>query len=468
MSLIKQRLSFDHPVSLLCASATAVALTVGLVLAQPPAGAPAVLKGKAAFDDWRGDAPGVRRVISMQSLPGPSADKPNEVEKVPMPSGVVPHVPAGFTAELVASGLKKPRVARVAPNGDLFIAESGADQVRVYRVPDGKAAPSTNGVFASGLKKPYGIAFYPPGAEPQWVYVANADGVVRFPYRSGDLQAGGPAEKIVEGIPVAHHWTRDIAFSNDGKRLFLAVGSGSNVAQDMFPKPREPEGGLEAWNRIKPLGAAWDTEDRRANVLSFDPDGKNEKIFATGLRNPSGIAVHPTTGELWTVVNERDGLGDDTPVEYATRVREGMFYGWPWYYNVNIEDPRHKGARPDLKGKVTAPDVPMQPHTAPLQIAFYQGEAFPAEYKGSAFVTMHGSWDRSRRIGYKVVRLVADANGDFTGEVEDFMTGFVLSDKQVWGRPVGVATAKDGSLFVTEDGESGTVWRVSYREEARR
>lgn len=435
--------------------------------AQPATDGGKVLKGKAAFDDWHGDAPGVRRLITLQGLPAPSADKPNEVEKVPMPAGAVPKVPAGFKVELVVSGLEQPRVIRTAPNGDLFIAESKAGQIRVLRMPtekeggSGDGKPSENAVFAKGLTKPYGIAFHPPGA-PTWVYVATPDGVVRYPYTAGDLESSSPAEKVVQGLPVAHHWTRDIAFSLDGTKMFLAVGSGSNIALDMFPKPREPEGGLEAWNKIKPLGAAWDTEDRRACVLAYDPDGKNERIFATGLRNPSGIAVHPTTGELWSVVNERDGLGDDTPVEYATRVREGKFYGWPWFYNVNQEETRLKEGRPDLKGKVETPDVLLQPHTAPLQIAFYNSASFPAEYKGSAFVTMHGSWDRSRRIGYKVVRMIADSAGNFTGEVEDFMTGFVVSDKQVWGRPVGVTVGKDGSLFVTEDGKSGTVWRVSY------
>lgn len=443
-----------------------------LTLVQPPPSSPSVppaTRGepRSPFEDWHSDAPGVRRTLNLKNLPGASAEKPNEVEKVPMPAGAMPRVPAGFTAELVVSGdgLKQARVIRTAPNGDLFVSNSKVGEVRIYRFDSGGEGGgvklTTSGVYAEGLKKPYGIAFYPPGPNPQWVYIANADGVVRFAYKPGDLKASGPPEKILEGTPVAHHWTRDIAFSADGTSLFYAVGSGSNVAQDMFPKPREPEGGLEAWNKINPVGAAWDTEEKRANVLVCDPDGKNLRIYATGLRNPSGIAVNPRTGELWSVVNERDGLGDDTPVEYATRVKEGAFYGWPWYYNVDVEDPRHKGARPDLKGKVEKPDVLMQPHTAPLQIVFYDGANFPAEYKGSAFVTMHGSWDRSRRIGYKVVRLIADAKGEFTGEVEDFMTGFVVSDKQVWGRPVGVAVGKDGSLFVTEDG-SNTIWRVSY------
>lgn len=442
--------------------ALALVLMAGTVLAvQPAVEKGKVLKGKAAFGDWRQDAPGVRRHITPDSLPTISPEKPNEVEVVPMPAGAAPRVPEGFTAELVATGLGKPRVIRTAPNGDLFVADSKANEVRVYRVPAGSAKPAASEVFAGGLKKPYGIAFYPPGPNTEWVYVANVDGVVRFAYREGDMKSTSEPETIIEGIQVAHHWTRDIAFSADGSRLFLAVGSNSNVALDMFPKPREPEGGLEAWNKIKPVGAAWDTEDKRATILSYNAGGKDEKIYATGLRNPSGITVHPTSGQLWTVINERDGLGDDTPAEFATRVREGAFYGWPWYYDVKHEDPRQKGARPDLKGKVAAPDVLIQAHSSPLQIVFYDGEGFPAEYKGSAFVTLHGSWDRAKRTGYKVVRLIFDGNGDPTGEYEDFMTGFVLTDKQVWGRPVGVTVGKDGSLFVTEDG-SGTIWRVSY------
>jgi glucose/arabinose dehydrogenase len=218
---------------------------------------------------------------------------------------------------------------------------------------------------------------------------------------------------------------------------------------------------MEQWKATRPLGAAWDTEERRADVLTFDPDGKNEKVFATGLRNCSGLTIQPATGQLWCVVNERDLLGEETPFEYATSVRDGAFYGWPWYYIGGHEDPRHKGERPDLNDKVTVPDVLMQAHTAPLQITFYEGAMFPADYKGSAFVTMHGSWNRGQRAGYKVVRLLF-ANGKPTGEVEDFMTGFVVSDRAVWGRPVGLAVAKDGSLFVSEDG-SGTIWRVSRR-----
>jgi glucose/arabinose dehydrogenase len=274
------------------------------------------------------------------------------------------------------------------------------------------------------------------------------------------MKATGDSQMIVDHIPSAHHWTRDLAFSPDGKRLFVAIGSGSNVAEGMDPAPTS-DGGFDGWKKNKPLGVAWDSEDGRADVISYDPDGKNPKTLATGLRNCAGLTVRPNSDEIWCVVNERDGLGDNVPFEYATAVKEGAFYGWPWYYIGNHEDPRHKGERPDLASKVTEPDVLMQAHSAPLGITFYDGSAFPSEYRGNAFVTLHGSWNRSGRTGYKVVMLKFK-DGKPTGEYADFMTGFVISDKQVWGRPVGVAMAKDGSLIVSEDG-NGTIWRVTYK-----
>ena len=418
-----------------------------------------VLKGKSALGDWRQDKPGLRRQLTAQDVPPIGKSTPNFSEIAPMPSNAKPEVPEGFSVELVVARLGGPRVIRRAPNGDLFIAETSANKVRLLRVPTGSAKPNKNEVFASGMSKPYGIAFHPLGDNPQWVYVANDDSVVRFPYKNGDLTANGPPEKIIGRIPWVHHYTRDIAFTRDGKKLLLSVGSGSNVALDMFPQPLE-KGGLAEWIKTKPVGAAWDTEERRAVVLSYDPDGKNEAIYATGLRNCSGLTIQPDTGTPWCVVNERDELGDDTPYEYATSVKPGSFYGWPWYYLGAHEDPRQKGKRPDLKDKVTVPDVLMQAHTAPLQIAFYNGSNFPAVYQGSAFVTLHGSWNRAKRAGYKVVRLIFDNSGKPTGEVEDFMTGFVVSDKAVWGRPVGVAVAQDGSLFVSEDG-NGSIWRIA-------
>ena len=443
---------------------TIILFSTGVVVAETSMSEQNVLKGREAFGGWHKDRPGVRRLLRLlkpEDQPPIGKSTSKWAESVKRSKRAKPIAPKGFAVDLVASGLAGPCVIRVAPNGDLFVADSEANTIRVYRVPSGSARPVKSETYASGLNKPFGIAFYPLGPNPEWVYVANTDGVIRFPYKNGDLKASGKPEEIVEKIPSTHHWTRDLGFSPDGKRMFLSVGSGSNVAQDMFPEP-QIEGGLKAWKKTKPLGAAWDTEERRADVLSFTPEGKDEKIFATGLRNCAGLTVQPATGELWCAVNERDEIGDDVPLEYATHIKEGAFYGWPWFYSGGNEDPHHKGERPDLKDKVTVPDVLIEAHSAPLQIAFYDGDNFPTEYKGDAFVTLHGSWNRGQRSGNKVVRL-RFKDGKPTGEYEDFLTGFVISNEKAWGRPVGIAVGQDGALFVTEDG-SGTIWRVSYRK----
>lgn len=418
----------------------------------------ATLTGEAAFGGWRDDRPGVRRHFTPQDLPAPFATEStsNSARRVSPPEDVSPQLPQGFFAHMIASGLGGPRIVRVAPNGDIFVAESGADQVSVYRLEDGSAKPAQNSVFAGGLNQPYGIAFH-PADDPQWVYVANTDSVVRFPYKSGDLEASSEPEVIVAELPSGGHWTRDLAFSPDGETLYVSVGSQSNVASGMGEAP----GGLDAWRSAQPTGAGWGSETDRAAVLAFDADGANQRIAATGLRNCSGLALQPATNALWCAVNERDGLGDNLPFDYATSVSEGAFYGWPWYYIGSHEDPRHAGSRPDLADKVTVPDVLIQAHSAPLGITFYEGDQFPADYRGDAFVALHGSWNRGLITGYKVVRLLFD-NGRPTGAYEDFMTGFVLSDGSVWGRPVGVAIASDGALIVSEDG-SGTLWRIAYQ-----
>lgn len=413
---------------------------------QPPA-QPATpgrtLTGQGALGDWTTDAPGVRRRITPADLPKPyatrSVDSGSRVAA--RPEGAWPRVPAGFKVEEYAAGLSNPRLIRTAPNGDLFVAESYAGRVRVLRGAGGKA--ETSEVFATDLRQPFGIAFYPPGADPRYVYVANTDSVVRFAYRNGDLKARGPAETVVPELPGGGrlrgggHWTRDVAFSLDGKKMFVSVGSLTNVYEN-----------------------ANADEDRRASILEYGPDGTGFRLYATGVRNAVGIAVNPSTGDLWASVNERDGLGDDLVPDYITRVREGGFYGWPWYYIGANQDPRHPGAHPELRDKVIVPDVLLQSHSASLEMAFYTGGQFPAEYTGDAFAAEHGSWNRARRTGYKVIR-VPLRDGVPTGEYEDFMTGFVTPTGEVWGRPVGVAVAKDGALFVSDDG-SNTIWRVSY------
>jgi glucose/arabinose dehydrogenase len=336
------------------------------------------------------------------------------------------------------------------------VAETRAGRIRVLRAADGATQPTTNEIFSSGLHAPFGIAFFPSGDNPQWVYVANTDSVVRFPYHSGDLKASGPPETIVAKLAAGYgHSTRDIVFTPDDKRMLVSVGSAGNVAEGMG----EPPGGLEAWRSQQPLGASWGEETDRADVLSFDPDGKNQKIYATGIRNCVGLAMQPD-GTAWCSTNERDGLGDNLVPDYVTRVREGAFYGWPWFYLGDHQDPRHPGQRADLKGKITVPDVLLQAHSASLGLTFYNGGNFPAEYRGDAFAAEHGSWNRSKRTGYKVIRIRLK-DGVPTGEYEDFVTGFVVDDSKVWGRPVGVAVAHDDALLVSEDG-NGTIWRVSH------
>jgi glucose/arabinose dehydrogenase len=244
--------------------------------------------------------------------------------------------------------------------------------------------------------------------------------------------------------------------------MFVSVGSASNVAE---PIEKRSASELAKWNADHALGAAWGIETDRADVLEFTPDGKNGRVFATGIRNCVGLAVGPN-GDLWCSTNERDGLGDDVPSDYITRVREGAFYGWPWYYLGANEDPRHRGARPDLRDKITVPDVLLQAHSASLGITFYTGQQFPPEYSGNIFAAEHGSWNRSKRTGYKVIRVIMK-DGVPTGEYEDFAIGFVVNDSTVWGRPVGVAVAKDGALLVSEDA-NGTIWRIASAKNAQR
>lgn len=424
-------------------------LVIGLLsaaaFAMPPGDAKTgnapVLTGQAAFGDYRTERAGVFRKITVADLPKPYATRSagNGPDVIARPDGAWPQAPAGFKVELFASGLDNPRLIRTAPNGDLFLAESDSGKVKVFRGIDEAGKAKQTSVFATGLKEPFGIAFYPPGANPKWVYVGNTNSVVRFPYHNGDLKATGAAQVVVPAIPAGGgHWTRDVAFSLDGTRMFVAVGSRSNVDDpDTHPG-----------------------EFHRANILEFTPEGKFVKVYGSGIRNPVGLAVNPLTGELWCSVNERDELGDNLVPDYITHVREGGFYGWPWYYMGSNQDPRHEGKHPEMNGKVIVPDVLLQPHHASLEMTFYSGAMFPSQYSGDIFAAQHGSWNRAYRAGYEVVRVPLH-NGHASGEYEDFLTGFVTADGHVWGRPVGVAVAPDGSLLVSDDG-SNSIWRVSY------
>jgi glucose/arabinose dehydrogenase len=407
------------------------------------------LTGKAAFTDYSQEKPGTRRKLSVADLPEPYAtpsvdNGPNgATNMIARPTDAWPQAPQGFKVELYATNLGNPRLVRTAPNGDLFLADSEGGRILVFRGvgSDGKAQQTAE--FSTGLSQPFGIAFFPAGPDPKWIYVGNTDSVVRFPYQNGDLKARGAAEKLADlpgggRLRGGGHWTRDVVFSKDGTKMFVSVGSHSNVDDsDAHPE-----------------------EFHRADVLQFTPEGKFQKVYAYGIRNCVGEAINPITGALWCSTNERDALGDNLVPDYITHVVEGGFYGWPWYYMGGRQDPRHAGKHPELQNMVITPDVLLQPHFASLEMLFYDGAQFPAEYKGDVFAAEHGSWNRAKRAGYEVIRAPMN-NGKATGEYEDFLTGFVTADGRVWGRPVGVAVAKDGSLFVSDDG-SRSIWRVSY------
>jgi glucose/arabinose dehydrogenase/mono/diheme cytochrome c family protein len=396
---------------------------------------------KPPFTDYRYEKPGVVRKITLDDLPAPfaTASAGNGPQLVPRPENAWPQVPVGFKVELYASGLNEPRLIRTAPNGDFFVAESRSGEIRVFRGITAEGKPEQAEVFATGLKRPFGINFFPPGPNPQWIYIGNTDSVVRFPYKNGDLKASGPPEHIADVPGGDGHWTRDIQFTPDGKKMFVSVGSASNI-DDPDTTP---------------------AEKNRADVLEFNPDGSAMRVYAYGIRNCVGMAVNSKTGELWCSVNERDALGDNLVPDYITHVQDGGFYGWPWWYMGGHQDPRHAGKHPELKSKVITPDVILHPHNASLEMTFYDGKEFPAEYQGDIFAAEHGSWNKSVRVGYELIRVPLHQTGHASGEYEDFMTGFVVDNGHVWGRPVGVTVAHDGSLLVTDDG-SKSIWRISY------
>lgn len=432
--MINCRLVPSHGIGKLLPAIAAVCLALSAAAGIDPQ---SVITGPAAFTDAKDLKPGTFRKITVADLPQPTQGTPNFSRPAPRPEGALPKAPSGFTVSLYAhDGLRAPRQIRRAPNGDFFVAEEQSGQIEVIRDQNGFPAIS---IYATGLNHPFGIDFYPVGGNPQWVYVGNTGSVVRFPYKNGDLKATGMPETLISDIPpMGNHQTRDLVFSQDGTRMFVAVGSADNVSDT-------PQ-----------------SEEHRANILEYTPAGKFVQIYASGIRNPVGLAIDPATGQLWCSVNERDDLGDNLVPDYITSVREHGFYGWPWFYIGRHEDKRARLARPADKtiDSVIVPDVLLQPHSASLGLTFYDGDQFPPEYRGDIFAGEHGSWNRKVKSGHEVVRVPLD-KGKSNGVYEDFLTGFLTPDGQPWGRPVGVAVGKDGSLYVTDDG-SAAIWKVTY------
>jgi len=395
--------------------------------------------------------------IAIQQLPVPFATpwyrKPTRV--VPMPDGHQLTVPAGFSVNIFADKLLFPRFMALAANGDVLVAEParGNAAITVLRDGDHDGVAETRSTFASGLNRPFGLAFW-----KGYLYVGNNDSIVRFAYKAGQTSASGAPEKIVDLPPSDaaldqdtatrlkidisqtrgyNHWTRNVIFSPDGAKMYVTVGSATNAT---------PE-----------------TDERRAAINEYRPDGSAHRVFASGLRNPVGLAYFPGSNTLWAAVNERDHLGDDLVPDYITSVDDGGFYGWPYSYLGKHLDPTVNPQRPELVAKARAPDVLLPSHSAALGLLFYTGTQFPAEYRNSAFVALHGSINRSKLSGYTVVR-VPFRNGRPAGPPEDFLSGFTARDdeeKEAWGRPVGLLQLPDGSLLVSDDG-GNRIWRVSF------
>ncbi|MCF0070287.1 sorbosone dehydrogenase family protein [Dyadobacter sp. CY261] len=380
-------------------------------------------------------------VTDSLTLPAPFATESveNSPEEAGWPEGKTPVAPEGFVVTKFADKFEGPRWTYIAPNGDIFVAESGtkksADRITLLRDVNKDGTPEMREVFMEKLNKPLGMLVL-----ENYFYVANTDGLYRYPYKAGETKITSKGEKIVD-LPAGgynNHWTRNLLANADESKIYISVGSASNVADHGI-----------------------DEEKRRANILEINPDGTGERVFASGLRNPVGMDWAPGSNALWTAVNERDKLGDDLVPDYITSVKDGGFYGWPYAYFGQNEDPRRKGERPDLVAKTIVPDVPVGSHTASLGLAFYDKNKFPAKYRNGAFVGQHGSWNRSALSGYKVV-FVPFKNGKPSGKPEDFLTGFVESEKKVYGRPVGVTVMEDGSLLVNDD-SGNVIWRVTAK-----
>jgi glucose/arabinose dehydrogenase len=399
-------------------------------------------------------------LAAIQSLPAPFATpwfrKPTRV--VPMPAGGHLTAPPGFAVNVFADNLQFPRFMALAPNGDVFLAEPlrGAAKITVLRDADGDGVVDLRETFASGLNRPFGLAFW-----KNYLYVGNNDSVVRYTYAAGQVHAAGEPERIATLPPSDaaldedtarrlridisqtrgyNHWTRNVIVNPAATKLYVTIGSATNATP-------EPAG----------------TSVLRAAIHEYNPDGSGHRLFASGLRNPVGLAYYPGSSTLWAAVNERDHLGDDLVPDYITSVHDGGFYGWPYSYLGRHVDPTVTPERPDLVAKAIAPDVLLPAHAAALGLLFYTGTQFPTEYRNSAFVALHGSINRSKLSGYAVVR-VPFRSGRPAGPAEDFLTGFIGRDddeKEAWGRPVGVLQLPDGSLLVSDDG-GNRIWRVSY------
>jgi hypothetical protein len=384
----------------------------------------------------------------------------------PKPAGAELMLPPGFSVDVFTTEVEGPRVMRIAPNGDIFLAETQSSRIKVLRPTADHSGVARMTTYAQGLLQPFGMQFYPAGDNPQWLYVAENNRVVRYPYRNGDTVATGVPEIVVPQLAATGggHYTRDLVFSPDGRHMFVSVGSNSNVAEDISKKtPAE----VRAWEAERGLGAAWGSEENRADVLVFDVGSDAPgRIYASGIRNCVGLTLQPETGDLWCTTNERDMLGDNLVPDYSTRIHDGEFFGWPWYYMGDNEDPRLAGHRPDLVGKISKPDVPYQAHSASVGLEFYPAGSgasqFPDEYVGDGFAVLHGSWNRAARTGHKIVRVPIE-DGQPTGEYVDFMVGFITEDNGTWGRPVSLTVASDGSLLVGDDG-ANLIYRISYAQ----